>query len=133
MGRKPKDDSYGKRNSQSPLALYLDRLCRERNISLRAASLAAGLGEATLGNIVRGYRHPDPATLRKIAIYFGLSEDALLEMAGHRTTNNNTSRPEINDPELRVYLLPDRINNLPRRDLNLLKDVLRHLMEENKS
>ncbi|MEI7555509.1 helix-turn-helix transcriptional regulator [Candidatus Chlorohelix sp.] len=133
MRRKSKDDSYGKRNSQSPLAFYLDCLCRERNISLRAASLAAGLGEATLGNIVRGYRHPDPATLGKIANYFGLSEDALLEMAGYRTINNNNSRLEINDPELRVYLHPERINTLPLRDLNLLKNVLRHLMEENKA
>jgi transcriptional regulator with XRE-family HTH domain len=116
--------------NQTPLASYLEQLCRERGLSLRAASIAAGLGEATLGNVVRGYRHPDPSTLRKISLFFGLSEDALLEMAGHRTVPVEHSRPEISDPELRVYLSPEKINALSQRDLNLLKEIMRHLLED---
>jgi hypothetical protein len=92
--------------------------------------MEAGLGEATLGNVVRGYRHPDPGTLRKVALHFGLSEDALLEMAGHRTTTHDNIHPEIADPELRIYLSPERVNALSQRDLNLLKDIMRHMMEE---
>ncbi len=130
MGRKPKPESLERMRNQTPMAAYLERLCRERGLSLRAASIAAGLGEATLGNVVRGYRHPDPSTLRKIAVFFGLSEDALLEMAGHRTTSNDGLKPEISDPELRIYLAADRINALPQRDINLIKDILRHLMED---
>lgn len=128
MGRKPKPESLERMENKTPLAAYLEQLCRERGLSLRSASMAAGLGEATLGNVVRGYRHPDPSTLRKIALSFGLSEDALLEMAGHRTNLKDGTIPEISDPELRVYLSAERINALSQRDQNLIKDILRHLM-----
>jgi transcriptional regulator with XRE-family HTH domain len=128
MGRRlrPLDGQY----ANSPLAEYLNGLCRERGLSLRSASLAAGLGEATLGNIVRGYRRPDPATIKKIATYFNISEDALLEMAGHRTVNYNGQLNEITDPELRLYLAPEKINRLSSRDLAFLKATLRHLLQE---
>ncbi len=128
MGRKPKPESLERMENKTPLAAYLEQLCRERGLSLRAASMKAELGEATLGNVVRGYRHPDPSTLRKIALSFGLSEDALLEMAGHRTNLKDNTVLEISDPELRVYLSAERINALPQRDQNLIKDILRHLM-----
>lgn len=129
MGRKPKPESLARMQNQSPMASYLEQLCKERSLSLRAASIAAGLGEATLGNVVRGYRRdPDPITLRKIAAYFDLSEDALLELAGHRSLPPAQDHLQIADPELRAYLNPDRINRLGPRDTALLKAVLRHLM-----
>lgn len=133
MGRKPKPENLARMQNQSPMASYLEKLCRERGLSLRAASLAAGLGEATLGNVVRGYRKdPDPNTLRKIATYFNLSEEALLEMAGHRAGSEAANQSQITDPELRAYLSPERINQLGPRDVQLLKAVLRHLLPDEK-
>lgn len=133
MGRKPKPENLARMQNQSPMASYLEKLCRERGLSLRAASLAAGLGEATLGNVVRGYRKdPDPNTLRKIATYFNLSEEALLEMAGHRAGSEAANQSQITDPELRAYLSPKRINQLGPRDVQLLKAVLRHLLPDEK-
>jgi transcriptional regulator with XRE-family HTH domain len=131
MGRKPKPESLARMQNQSPMAAYLERLCKERGLSLRAASLAAGLGEATLGNLVRGYRRdPDPTTLQKIAAYFGISEDALLELAGHRSQTPAENLTQIADPELRAYLSAEKINRLSLRETVLLKAVLRHLMQE---
>jgi transcriptional regulator with XRE-family HTH domain len=131
MGRKPKPESLARMQNQSPMASYLEKLCKERGLSLRAASLAAGLGEATLGNLVRGYRRdPDPVTLRKIAAYFNLSEDALLELAGHRSTPVDLNQTQIADPELRAYLSAERVNQLSPPDILLLKAVLRHLMHD---
>ena len=131
MGRKPKPESLARMQNQSPMASYLEQLCKERSLSLRAASIAAGLGEATLGNVVRGYRRdPDPVTLRKIAAYFDLSEDALLELAGHRSQPAAENYTQIADPELRAYLSPERINQLGLREAALLKAVLRHIMQD---
>jgi hypothetical protein len=51
-------------------------------------------------------------------------------MAGHRTVNYNGQLNEITDPELRLYLAPEKINRLSSRDLAFLKATLRHLLQE---
>ncbi len=58
MRRKPKPESLARMQNQTPMASYLERLCKERRISLQATNLAAGLGEATLGKLMQFFSKP---------------------------------------------------------------------------
>ncbi len=81
-------------DTDSDFRAWLVRKCRERGLSLRKASIKAGLSIATIAALVRG-AHPRPETIKKLARFFsgegaGVSEIAALEdhlliLAGDRT------------------------------------------------
>lgn len=73
---------------------WVAQKCRERGLSLRQASIGAGLCHATVAAVVRGGR-PSPGTVKNLAHFFSANpadpvqtaalEDYLLALAGHRT------------------------------------------------
>ena len=67
------------------LSGFLREECARRGLSWRAASLGAGLGATTVYGIIRGVGVPEPETLRKLATFFDVSEQHLMELAGHLT------------------------------------------------
>ena len=80
---------------QASLGQWLQERCQREHLSLRQAGAKTGLSHATIADIRKGV-HPDPETIRKLAIAFGgdgqqrlALEDQLLALAGYRS-----ERPE---------------------------------------
>ena len=81
-------------DTASDFRAWLVRKCRERGLSLRKASIKAGLSTATIAALVGGV-HPRPETIKKLARFFsgdGASiaevmalEDHILVLAGYRS------------------------------------------------
>jgi len=65
------------------LGEYLLGLCRERRVSRRAASLAAGLNNAALSAIIGGAVRPSAQTLIAIADFFQVPANNLFQLAGY--------------------------------------------------
>lgn len=71
-----------KRNYFTPLASWLLGELRRANLSARAASLGAGLNHNAISHYIAGNR-PSPASCSKLARFFDVPEEFVLELAGH--------------------------------------------------
>lgn len=69
----------------TPLGKYIKDLCKRQGKSMRAASIAAGLGSETIGQIVRrrNTTRPRPETLQAIAWELDGSYRHMMYLAGH--------------------------------------------------
>jgi transcriptional regulator with XRE-family HTH domain len=67
--------------TQGSFARKLRLLRAERGLSLREASKRTGVSKETLSDIERGRRHPHYPTLTKISKGYGVSLEALLNLA----------------------------------------------------
>lgn len=90
---------------QTELGAYILALCNSQNLSLRAASMRAGLEEGTISKILQrdGQSIPMPETLGKIAAGLGGDFLHMMRLAGHLPPGGNSD----NDPlsvELRAKL-----------------------------
>ena len=72
-------------------------LLEENGLSQKQFSEELKIAASTLGNYVRNLREPDYETLRRIADYFRVTTDYLLD---HR---NPTSKNRLEDELLRVF------------------------------
>ena len=108
----------------SRLGEYILELCERNRLSMREASIEAGLGTETIGVIIRrgNTTTPRPDTLRLIADALGGNYEYMMRLAGHLDP-----LPPQDDPELRAMLdeiarlwqiikkhQPDRIPTLAR-------------------
>lgn len=67
---------------QTQFAAWLGQRLAERNLSARAASLAAGLTHSSISKFMRGTQ-PNVESCRKLAAFFGVPEKTVLELAGY--------------------------------------------------
>jgi len=69
----------------------LRNLLEERNLSQKQLSAELNVAASTLGNYIRNLREPDYETLKRLAAYFDVSTDYLLDYchspAGNRLEN----------------------------------------------
>jgi transcriptional regulator with XRE-family HTH domain len=64
---------------------FLKKACVLMGISLRRASLQAGLSAGTIWNIIAGHtRRGDEATITKLALFFKVPEVDLMALAGYK-------------------------------------------------
>ena len=64
---------------------FLKQACTLMGISLRQASLQAGLSSGTIWNIIAGHtRRGDENTIARLALFFRVPEVNLLALAGYR-------------------------------------------------
>lgn len=56
---------------------------------MRQVAEYTGLSPSTISNIVAGKHVPEPSTCLKLAEYFKVDPDLVLEMAGHRPSTPN--------------------------------------------
>jgi transcriptional regulator with XRE-family HTH domain len=92
----------------SDLASFLDEQCKQRNLSWREASLQAGLDHGAISRFIRGTQ-PNTATSHKLAKFFGVDPDIVLQLAGHKkdTSISPGSRTEA------MTLIEDLLLSLP--------------------
>ena len=75
----------------------LRNLLEERNLSQKQFAEELKIAPSTLGNYIRNLREPDYATLKRIAAYFNVTADYLLD---HQTAH---SKSRLEDELLRVF------------------------------
>ena len=75
----------------------LRNLLEERNLSQKQFAEELKIAPSTLGNYIRNIREPDYATLKRIASYFNVTTDYLLD---HRSAQ---SKSQFEDELLRVF------------------------------
>ena len=64
---------------------FLKKACEVLGISLRQASLQAGLSAGTIWNLIAGHtRRGDEDTITKLALFFKVPEVNLLALAGYK-------------------------------------------------
>ena len=66
----------------TPLALWLSRELKRRNLSGREASEGAGLSHYGVSRFLLG-ETPTPDSCQKLARYLGVPRELLLQLAGH--------------------------------------------------
>lgn len=74
------------------LAQFLDDQCKQRGLSWREASLKAGLDHGAISRFISGTT-PSPASCRKLATLFGVEEDLVLVLAGHKIDQTKADNP----------------------------------------
>lgn len=72
-----------------PFACWLREQVAAAGISQREASRRAGLSDSAVSEYLSGRRRPLPDACRKLARAFGVAEDVVLALAGHRTPPND--------------------------------------------
>lgn len=109
---------------------WLERICREKGLSLRQASTKTGLSHATIRGIING-GSASPGSIRKLASAFGgdgkerlAVEDKLLVLAGYRTY-----RPEAEELSEPMARLLDKLSHLNESQLKLIGHFANFLTE----
>ncbi len=92
---------------------WLEEQIEQRGLGYNQLASYTGLSSSGISKLRLGQRRPSPETLRKLADYFKVDYDWLLAQAGYReeeTLEEDWQR--VIDPEMRVWLNVDNINNL---------------------
>jgi transcriptional regulator with XRE-family HTH domain len=99
------------------LSGFLREECARRKLSWRAASLGAGLGATAVYGMIRNVSVPEPETLRKLADFFGVSQQYLMELAGH------LSRGQDGEPDI-GRALRSHYRDLPPEAVSEIEDFI---------
>jgi transcriptional regulator with XRE-family HTH domain len=78
----------------------VDEAMARHHMTVRALALAAGMSHGTINQIRNRKAVPLPSTLRKLAPWLNVSDDVLLELAGHATPKGARPRPRSRDAML---------------------------------
>ncbi len=92
---------------------------------MRAASLYAGLNPAAVYYYISGRNVPDPDSCHKLADYFGVPREYVLQLAGHLSGPPEQLPQPI--PELEAVI--QRVVQLPASSQRLIAAVLYPLAE----
>jgi len=77
---------YGTELDSNPFWVWLtEQRTKRGNLSLQEVARQAGLNEGTLYQIRWRKSNPSPRTCRRLAGLFGVDEDYVLALAGHRS------------------------------------------------
>lgn len=68
-----------------PFVRWLQEQVQAAGLSQREASRRAGLGDSAVNDYLAARRRPLPDACRKLARLFGVAEDDVLALAGHRS------------------------------------------------
>ena len=69
----------------NPFIRWLDESVRAAHLSRREASRRAGLTDSAVHSYLTGRRNPSPDACSRLARFFGVAEDIVLSLAGHRS------------------------------------------------
>ena len=97
------------------LAHWLKLRMNEKDVNALGLSYAINVSHVTIGKWLKGTYVPKPTNCRKLAAYFGVPEDHVLSIAGHRKLPESTG--DLAEPRP-VY------RTGPRADLARLLDRL---------
>lgn len=106
---------------------FLKQQCKEKGLSLRGLSVAAGLSPGTLHNVINRSYQPTLFSLNRIADYLGVKREYLWQLAGLLEDMDYSDETEISDPRLKFEF--SRADKLPEPSRNLIVAVLKAIID----
>ena len=113
----------------SEIADYIMNLCRQQHLSMREASIKAGLSTETVGVIVRRGNPPRPDTLRAIARALGGDYDHMMRISGHLPPRPPSDEEFIDSDMDDLVPLWKEIKYRNRKAYKLLLDATRSMAQ----
>jgi len=106
---------------------FVRQQCKEKGMSLRGLSIAAGLSPATLHNLISREYQPSIFSLNRLADYLGVRREYLWQLAGLLDDMDYGPETPLTDPRLKFYFA--RIDKLPENARNLIINMLKALAD----
>ena len=107
---------------------FLRQQCKERRLTLRGMSLAAGLSPATVHNVINRQYQPTIFTLNRLADLLGVKRQYLWQLAGLLEDMDYGEETKISDPRLKYEFA--RADKLPEQTRNLIVAVLKAIIDQ---
>lgn len=110
------------------LAEWLQAKLDASGRSVRDVAKDIGVAHVTLRSWLLGHNLPSSDAARKLARYYKVDEDWLLEMSGHRTSRNVATT----DPERQEFLMwaNANVDKIPVKQLRALRRMMEELAAE---
>jgi len=129
----PQVGELSKEQREERLREIINRKRKQRGLSMRQASIQAGLDDTAISRYLRGTK-PSPLACEKLGTFFGVNPEELKYLAGHRgdppgSGEDITPTPVIDEDvgdELRA--LVDLITAIPDEDIR--KTALEQFKEQ---
>jgi transcriptional regulator with XRE-family HTH domain len=99
---------------------FVRQQCKEKGLSLRGLSIAAGLSPGTLHNLISREYQPSIFSLNRLAEY-------LWQLAGLLDDMDYGPNVPLTDPRLKFYFA--RVDKLPENARNLIINMLKALTD----
>ena len=107
---------------------FLKQQCKQKHLSLRGLSIAAGLSPATLHNVINRQYQPTVFTLNRLADFLGVKREYLWQLGGLVEDMDYNTETEISDPRLKFEFA--RADKLPEPARNLIVAVLKTIIDQ---
>jgi lambda repressor-like predicted transcriptional regulator len=106
---------------------FVRQQCKERKLSLRGLSIAAGLSPGTLHNLISRQYQPSIFSLNRLADYLGVRREYLWQLAGLLDDMDYGPEVPITDPRLKFYFA--KVDRLPENARNLIINILKSVAD----
>ena len=107
---------------------FLRQQCKERRLTIRGMSLAAGLSPGTLHNVINRQYQATIFTLNRLADFLGVKREYLWQLAGLLEDMDYGEEAEISDPRLKFEF--SRADKLPEQARNVIVAVVKALIDQ---
>ena len=107
---------------------FLKQQCKQKRLSLRGLSIAAGLSPATVHNVINRQYQPTIFTLNRLADFLGVKREYLWQLAGLVEDMDYGNDAEISDPRLKFEFA--RADKLPETARNLIVAVVKTILDQ---
>jgi lambda repressor-like predicted transcriptional regulator len=106
---------------------FVRQQCKEKGLSLRGLSIAAGLSPGTLHNLISREYQPSIFSLNRLADYLGVRREYLWQLAGLLEDMDYGPETPLADPRLKFYFA--KVDKLPENARNLIISILKSVAD----
>lgn len=117
----------GSRLASKKLEDFLRQRCKDRGLSLRGLSVAAGLSPGTVHNIITRNYQPSIFSLNQLADYLGVKRQYLWQLAGLLPDMDYDRDTAFSDPRLRFQFA--QADKLPEAARELIIAVVKAIID----
>ncbi len=111
---------------ENPFGTCLARKIEERGVTILAVADRIDVSPSTISALIRGIYKPSSTTCRKLAEYFKVDPDIVLEMGGHRSSKTVEELPDFHIYISRKF----KGNHKLQRALEMAYEALTSIEEE---
>jgi transcriptional regulator with XRE-family HTH domain len=137
--RDGRTDAVGELRTFETFRDWLREAMRQRKVGIRQLEQYAGVSRSGLSANLKGETLPNPETIAKLAGYFGVEANELLELVEKERTGKAvrrverlTSRPAIHSLDVDLSRVPPEERERARRTLEAAAEAIIRQFEEEK-